>query len=149
MHIYMTRKITKLIAQHIDSNVIYLLLQALDNQTFSVLVLAFWLMTLVVGPILAFTYKRSRRTRHYKCRTIQSTKPDTDFRILVCIHSMRNVSGMINLLQNSNPTQLSPINVFAVHLVELTGRSSAMLIVHDTYSSTNKGVINYQTIRKL
>jgi hypothetical protein len=54
---------------------------------------------------------------------------------------MRNVSGIITLLQASIANGLSPVCIFAVHLVELTGRASSMLIVHDTYgkSSDNKG----------
>jgi uncharacterized Tic20 family protein len=108
--------------------------QALDAQTFTVMVVAFWLMTVVIGPILAFTYKRTRHDRQYKHRNIQSAKQDTNFQILACLHSMRNVSGIITLLQASIATKLiSPLSIFVVHLVELTGRASSMLIVHDTY----------------
>jgi hypothetical protein len=100
-------------------------------------------MTLVIGPILACTYKRSRYGRQYKRRTIQSIKQDSEFVILACVHSMRNVSGIISLLHASiasSTTKLSPVRIFAVHLVELTGRASSMLIVHDTYGkSLNKG----------
>jgi hypothetical protein len=113
----------------------------LDNQTYTVMVVAFWLMTLVIGPILACTYKRTRRGKQCKRRNIQSAKQDSEFLILACVHSMRNVSGIITLLQASIANGLSPVCIFAVHLVELTGRASSMLIVHDTYgkSSDNKG----------
>lgn len=51
---------------------------------------------------------------------------------------MRNISGIVNLLKLSHGTRKSPICVFAMHLVELTGtgRTSAMLIVHDTSLNT-------------
>ncbi|KAG5031770.1 Cation/H(+) antiporter 15 [Glycine soja] len=39
---------------------------------------------------------------------------------------------MINLLEVSNPTKNSPICVYVLHLVELSGRTSAILIVHNT-----------------
>ncbi|KAI4383530.1 hypothetical protein MLD38_009358 [Melastoma candidum] len=39
---------------------------------------------------------------------------------------------MINLLEASNPTKKSPIGAYVLHLVELTGRASAMLVVHNT-----------------
>ncbi|KAJ0020287.1 hypothetical protein Pint_32106 [Pistacia integerrima] len=65
-----------------------------------------------------------------QARSIERSDPNTELRILTCIHSTRNVSGIINLLQLSNATTRSPICVFAVHLVQLTGtgRASAMLI---------------------
>lgn len=114
------------------------MLQALDNQTFSVMVVACWLMTFVIGPILASSYRQTWRSGQSGARTIQSAKPDSEFRILVGVHAMPNVSSIINLIQASNPTELSPICVFAVHLVELTGRASAMLIVHDTCTKSSQ-----------
>lgn len=41
----------------------------------------------------------------------------------------------MNLLEASHPTKKSPICVYVLHLVELTGRASAMLIVHNTRKS--------------
>ncbi|XP_059441419.1 cation/H(+) antiporter 15-like [Corylus avellana] len=107
--------------------------KALDNQTFSILVVTFWLMTLVIGPILTCIYKRTRHGRQSKRRNIQSARQDSEFLILACVHSMRNVSGIITLIQASIANQLSPVSIFVVHLVELAGRASSMLIVHDTY----------------
>jgi hypothetical protein len=112
-------------------------MQALDNQTFSILVVTFWLMTLVIGPILTCIYKRTRRGRQSKRRNIQSARQDSEFLILACVHSMRNVSGIITLLQASIANRLSPVSIFAVHLVELAGRASSMLIVHDTYGKVS------------
>ncbi|KAF5464271.1 hypothetical protein F2P56_014360, partial [Juglans regia] len=111
--------------------------KALDNQTFSVMVVAFWFMTFVIGPILASSYRQTWRSGQSGARTIQSAKPDSEFRILVGVHAMPNVSSIVNLIQASNPTELSPICVFAVHLVELTGRASAMLIVHDSCTKSS------------
>ncbi|KAF7844242.1 cation/H(+) antiporter 15 [Senna tora] len=60
------------------------------------------------------------------------SKRDTKFRVLVCIHTPQNIPTIINLLEASNTTKKSPICIYILHLVELTGRTSAMLIVHDT-----------------
>ncbi|TQD71311.1 hypothetical protein C1H46_043154 [Malus baccata] len=68
----------------------------------------------------------------YKERNIESVGPETELRILACFHNSDKVSGIINLLEASNPTKQSLIHVLVVHLVELTGHASAMLIVHDT-----------------
>lgn len=115
-----------------------ILFQALDSQMYAMMVVALWFMTLVIGPILTCTYKRTRRWRQYKSRTIQSTKQDNGFLILVCIHSVRHVPGIITLLRASMTNELSPVCIFAVHLVELAGRASSMLIVHDTYDKSSK-----------
>ncbi|KAM0974111.1 hypothetical protein FF1_017360 [Malus domestica] len=107
-------------------------LKVLDHHTFSVMMAAVCVMTAAVGPILNLIYKRNGTSKHYKHRSIRSIQPNSEFRILTCIHSTSNVSGVINLLEASNPTKQSPISVFAVHLVELRSHASAMLIVHDT-----------------
>lgn len=71
----------------------------------------------------------------YKWRTIQRSKPDAEFRVLVCVHTHLNVPTINNLLEASHPTKRSPMCVYVVHLVELTGRASAMLIIHSTRKS--------------
>lgn len=114
---------------------------ALDMQTYAVIVTALWVMTAAVGPILALTYKsKGRPGGVYKYRTIRSIQASNSaFRILACLHSTRHAGGLVSLLKASNPTNLSPISAFALHLVELTGHSSAMLIVHDTCKPTAPG----------
>ncbi|XP_010089837.2 cation/H(+) antiporter 15 [Morus notabilis] len=112
---------------------------ALDMQTFAVIVLALWIMTAAVGPILALTYKSKRRPGVYKYRTIRSIEGNSEFRILACLHSTRNSGGLVSLLKDSNPTKQSPISAFAVHLVELIGHASAMLIVHETCKANASG----------
>lgn len=67
-----------------------------------------------------------------------------EFRILVCVHSTRNLSGVLNLVRFTKATNESPINVFAVHLVELIEHSAAMLIVHHT--TTSKSLESEQVI---
>lgn len=103
---------------------------------FSVLV-----MTAIVGPFMTLLYKSSGPSKQIQCKSIRSIQEsNSEFRILVCVHKSQNVSGVINLLEASNPTTESPINVFAVHLVELTSsHASAMLIVHDSCKSTAGG----------
>ncbi|XP_022153450.1 cation/H(+) antiporter 15-like [Momordica charantia] len=105
-------------------------MQALGPATFTVMLMSFWVMTALIGPTLAFTYKSIKTSRKNRYRTIQSIKPEAEFRVVACVHSTRNVYGLIHLLGASNPTKQSPLLVFAIHLVELAGRATAMLIVH-------------------
>ncbi|XP_058764964.1 cation/H(+) antiporter 15-like [Vicia villosa] len=103
-----------------------------DEASFAVMVVITVIMTGVVVPVVSIIYRPSRGNINYKRRSIQISKPDGEFRILVCVHSPRNVPTMINLLEASNPTKNSPICLYMLHLVELSGRTSAMLIVHNT-----------------
>lgn len=110
--------------------------QDLVDEAFPPTIFALFVMTCVIEPILAATYKATKQFVNYKCRTIQRTKEKAEFRIMACIHSTRNIAGMINLLQVSNATNQSAIHVFAVHLVEHLGHSTAMLLTNDGSNST-------------
>lgn len=93
------------------------------------------IVTGIVTPMVTVLYKPSKRVVPYKRRTVQKSRPDREFRIVVCVHTPRNVPTIISLIEVSNPTKRSPICVYALHLVELTGRASAMLIVHNARKS--------------
>ncbi|KAJ4835169.1 hypothetical protein Tsubulata_033838 [Turnera subulata] len=147
-------------------------IQALNTIEFPVIAVSLILMTAVVEPIIAATYKSRRKLMRYKRRTIESVfKPGTPFKVLACVHSTSDVLGMINLLEASNATKDFPIRLIGVHLVELTRRATAMLVVNDqcnrdiytsfgcsnsesdqiadafkSYSYRTEGVTNVQTI---
>lgn len=112
-------------------NLIFLLIisQALDVIMYTHMTLAFLAMAILVQPLLAFAYKPKKKAAFYKYRTVQKLKGETELRVLTCVHVLPNVSGITNLLQLSNPTKQSPLNVFAIHLVELTGRTTASLLI--------------------
>ncbi|KAL5555473.1 hypothetical protein UlMin_037709 [Ulmus minor] len=109
--------------------------RVLDEESFAIMVIVAVVMTGIITPIVTIIYRPARKFIPYKRRTIQRSKPDAELRVLVCIHTPRNVPTIINLLEASHPTKKSPICVYVLHLVELTGRASAMLIVHNTRKS--------------
>ncbi|XVE76777.1 hypothetical protein DITRI_Ditri13aG0008000 [Diplodiscus trichospermus] len=102
-----------------------------DQQTFTWMVLSILIMTGLVAPIVSFTHKSTTYLKQCHQRNLERSKLDVELRVLACLHSSKNLSGLINLLHISSATGKSPVTVFAVHLVELTGRASAMLIFHD------------------
>ncbi|XP_008231706.1 PREDICTED: cation/H(+) antiporter 15-like [Prunus mume] len=115
-------------------------LKILNKQSFTLMMVVIWITTFFVGPFLALFYKSSARPLvQYKQRNVRSVGPNTELRILACTHTSRKMSGIIDLIDSSNPTEKSPIHVIVTHLVELTGHASAMLVVHNTCkpSSTN------------
>ena len=97
---------------------------------FAIMVIVTLVMTGIISPIVTLIYKPRRRLVPYKKRTMQNSRHDAELRVLVCIHVPRNVPTIINLIEATHPTRKSPICAYVLHLVELTGRASAMLVVH-------------------
>ncbi|KAG6388254.1 hypothetical protein SASPL_153456 [Salvia splendens] len=77
-------------------------------------------------------YKPARMaTTEYKHRTIQRKETSTQLRILACFQSSRTVPTLINLMEISRGTGRSGrLRVYAMHLMELSERSSVILMVH-------------------
>jgi hypothetical protein len=67
----------------------------------------------------------------YKRRTLQHLKPDADLRILACIHDESHVSGTLALLEASHATPQTPIGLYRLQLVEISGRSAPVFIPHN------------------
>ncbi|XVF50712.1 hypothetical protein PTKIN_Ptkin04bG0124400 [Pterospermum kingtungense] len=109
-------------------------IKVLNNQSFPLMVLTLLIMSCLIEPIVALAYMPTRNITERKNRSIQGTEADSEFRILACVHSMRNVMGTLSLLDLSHDTKKSPLSIFGTHLLELPGRArTSMLIVHDDY----------------
>ncbi|KAF7849109.1 hypothetical protein BT93_L1238 [Corymbia citriodora subsp. variegata] len=106
---------------------------ALNVQQYTIMVLALLIMTSSVAPLIQVVYGPTKRLMHYKLRSVQSTGSDTEFRVLSCIYSTRHVPPVVGLLDLSTGDMRSPLTVFGLHLVEVTGCASAMLITHDPH----------------
>lgn len=109
--------------------------QVLDDSTFATMVVVSVIVTGIITPIVTAIYRPARRFIPYKRRTLQKSKHEGELHVLVCVHTPRNVPTIIALLEAFNPTKKLPMCVYVLHLVELTGRASAMLIVHNTRRS--------------
>ncbi|KAF9624355.1 hypothetical protein IFM89_010381 [Coptis chinensis] len=111
--------------------------QMLDQSAFAVMVLLTVLTTGIISPLVAYICKCSRGFITYRNRTFQRlAKSGVELRVVTCIHMPRQVPALINLLESSRPFSESKMGVFALHLVELTGHASAMLIEHKRTNST-------------
>ncbi|KAE8665545.1 hypothetical protein F3Y22_tig00112609pilonHSYRG00083 [Hibiscus syriacus] len=118
-------------------------IKALNNQTFPLMMLAVLVMSCLIEPIIAFVNKPSKKTVTHVNRSIKGSEPDTELRILACVHSMRNVMGTLSILNLSHGTKGSPLSVFGTHLIELSKRAStAMLIVHNEGNQDEGGRFN-------
>ncbi|XP_031123803.1 cation/H(+) antiporter 18-like [Ipomoea triloba] len=107
--------------------------KVLNDQTFAIMVLMALFTTFITTPLVVAVYKPSKTASSdsYKHRTIERRNPNTQLRILACFYSSRNIPSMINLLESSRGTEKQDgLLVYALHLMELSERSSAILMVH-------------------
>lgn len=117
--------------------------------------------TFITTPIVMAVYHPARKITPYKDRTIQRKNLDTELRLLTCFHSSRNVPTIINLIESSRGTRRrGRLCVYAMHLMELSERSSAISMVHKARNNglpawnkkpddKDKLVIAFETYRQL
>lgn len=105
----------------------------LDTESYSLMVLMSVILTALVSPLSSLVARTRQNFINYKRRMLQRLRQDSELRVLACFYDSRDVSSFVNLLSVSHPTKISPILVCAVHLMELTSRESAMLIVQDRH----------------
>ncbi|XP_022945776.1 cation/H(+) antiporter 4-like [Cucurbita moschata] len=72
----------------------------------------------------------SRKQASNQNRSIMHMSPNSELRILACIHKNENIYGLIHLLHITCPTPDNPISVYVLHLIALVGRSSPVFISH-------------------
>lgn len=105
--------------------------QVLNDQVFAICVLMALVTTFMTTPIVMAVYKPARRGSPYKHKTVQRKDPDTEFRVLACFHSTRNIPTLINLIESSRGTRKrGKLCIYAMHLMELSERPSAITMVH-------------------
>ncbi|XP_057802715.1 cation/H(+) antiporter 18-like [Salvia miltiorrhiza] len=111
----------------------------LNDQAFAIMVLMALFTTFITTPTVIAIYKPARMaTSEYKHRTIQRKESSTQLRILACFQSTRTVPTLINLMEVSRGTgKRGGLRVYAMHLMELSERSSAILMVH---KARNNGI---------
>ncbi|XP_021668633.2 cation/H(+) antiporter 18 [Hevea brasiliensis] len=138
--------------------------KVLNDQTFAVCVLMAIFTTFITTPIVIAVYKPAKQAiiADYKHRTIERKDPDTQLRILSCFHSTWNIPTLINLIEASRGTEKRQgLCVYALHLMELSERTSAILMVHKArknglpfwnklrQSDTNQVVVAFEAFRQL
>ncbi|XP_024634499.1 cation/H(+) antiporter 15 [Medicago truncatula] len=114
----------------------------LSPPTHAVLTAAVLLMTIVVPPTINVIYKPRKRFEQNKLKTIQKLRLDAELRILTCVHNARQATGVISLVESFNATRISPIHVFALYLIELKGRTGALVAAHMDKPSNQPGAQN-------
>ncbi|XVF16160.1 hypothetical protein REPUB_Repub10bG0007600 [Reevesia pubescens] len=102
----------------------------IDGESFAAMCASLLVTTGVITPVVRYFCKPSRRYMVCHGRTVMHLKPNTELSLLICVHDEENVPPAINLLRALNPSRQSPIAVYMLHLIELTGSATPLLIPH-------------------
>ncbi|VVB17232.1 unnamed protein product [Arabis nemorensis] len=112
----------------------------LSQATYTFLMIYVLLNAGILPTIVKALYDPKRKYIGYVKRDIMHLKPNSDLKILTCLHKPDNISGAISLLQlltsppNHENKDRGVIAVTALHLVKLAGRAFPVLIPHDKRS---------------
>lgn len=105
----------------------------LNDETFAILVLMALFTTFITTPTVMAIYRPARGISfptHRKLRDLSTTEDSQDeLRILACVHGPGNVPSLISLIELTRTTKKSLLKLFIMHLVELTERSSSIIMV--------------------
>ncbi|KAG6649070.1 hypothetical protein I3843_07G183200 [Carya illinoinensis] len=108
----------------------------IDEKIFSLAMLTILVTASTVPILIRRLYDPSRKYAGYQKRNLIHHKPNTELRILSCIHRPDNIPAVINLLEHISPTRENPLAVYVLHLIELIGRASPVFISHQMQKKT-------------
>lgn len=108
--------------------------QVLNDQVFAIMVLMAIFTTFMTTPLVLAVYKpgKSLTKGDYKNRTVEETnQSNKPLCLMFCFQSIMNIPTIVNLIEASRGTnRKESLSVYAMHLMELSERSSAILMAH-------------------
>ncbi|CAG7898775.1 hypothetical protein BRARA_H01660 [Brassica rapa] len=106
----------------------------LNDQVFAIMVLMAIFTTFMTTPLVLAVYKPGKSTTKgtFKNQTVEETnQSNKPLRLMFCFHSIMNIPTIVNLIEASRGTnRKESLSVYAMHLMELSERSSAILMAH-------------------
>ncbi|KAJ4880301.1 Cation/H(+) antiporter 17 [Raphanus sativus] len=106
----------------------------LNDQVFAIMVLMAIFTTFMTTPLVLAVYKpgKSLTKGDYNNRTLEETnRSNKPLRLMFCFQSIMNIPTIVNLIEASRGTnRKESLSVYAMHLMELSERSSAILMAH-------------------
>ncbi|KAK7372189.1 hypothetical protein VNO80_05560 [Phaseolus coccineus] len=102
----------------------------ITEQTYAQMMVSLVWLTLVATPIVKFLYDPSKSYLSLSKRNIEHAPPNAVLPLIACMHFEENTLPIINVLEMSHSTTSSPVCLYALHLIQLKGRSAPFLKVH-------------------
>ncbi|PSR98253.1 Cation/H(+) antiporter like [Actinidia chinensis var. chinensis] len=106
--------------------------KVLNDEVFAILVLMALFTTFITTPTVMAIYKPARGVSSRSHRHLQSAASETikdELRLLACVHGPGNIPSLINFIESTRSTGKSRLKLYIMHLVELTERSSSIVMV--------------------
>lgn len=107
--------------------------KVLNDETFAILVLMALFTTFITSPLVMAIYKPARgislRPRRKLGDLSTSVAFKDELRVVACVHGPPNVPSLIGLIESIRSSKKSQLKLFLMHLVELTERSSSIIMV--------------------
>ncbi|KAL1819697.1 hypothetical protein ACET3Z_014566 [Daucus carota] len=100
----------------------------LNDEVFAILVLMALFTTFITTPTVMAIYKPADVSTHRRLESIPDSAKD-ELRVLACVHGPGNIPSLINLIETTRSTNKSQLKLYIMHLVELTERSSSIMMV--------------------
>lgn len=111
-------------------------MQGLPDNVFALLMICMVVNATVLPILLNCLYDPSKKYAGYTKRNIVDLKPNSELRVLTCIHRPDNIPPAISLLEAAYPTREEPLGLYVLHLIELIGRASPVFICHQLQKKT-------------
>ncbi|XP_028765589.1 cation/H(+) antiporter 20-like [Neltuma alba] len=108
--------------------------KVLNDEMFAILVLMALFTTFITTPTVMAIYKPARGISSRTHRKLGDLTADSNndvsdqLRVLACVHGPGNVPSIISLIESTRSTKKSSLKLFIMHLVELTERSSSIIM---------------------
>ncbi|XP_019454980.1 PREDICTED: cation/H(+) antiporter 15-like [Lupinus angustifolius] len=109
----------------------------MTDQEFSLAVLSIIVVNAIITPLIKFLYDPSKQYYSITRCSMQHSKRESKLRIMVCIHKNESIPTMMSLLEASYASEESNIEVIALILVEILGRSRPLLVAHQPHETLN------------
>ncbi|WCJ41602.1 Cation/hydrogen exchanger family protein [Euphorbia peplus] len=108
----------------------------LTDSTYGLLIFNTLVTSLALAMIMKFLYDPTKNYAGYHDRKVISLKPDSQLRILFCVHDQDNIHSITGFLDVFHPTPEKFLDLHVVHLVPLTGFNTPMIMSHNNQKPT-------------
>ncbi|CAK9142800.1 unnamed protein product [Ilex paraguariensis] len=86
--------------------------------------------SVISGPLIAFMVKREHDTLSYKHIAFEAKNPESELRMLACVHGPHPVATMVGLIAASKGSANVAITPYLMHLIELPEKTNTNLMYH-------------------
>lgn len=107
------------------------LMQVTSSQIFyNLMTAAVVINSLIWGPLIAFMVRRESDILGYKHIAFEFQCPESELKLLACVHSPRPVATMIGLIATCKGSENVAITPYLMHLIELPEKNKTILLYH-------------------